>query len=337
MSPSLRARLSHKHGLGLLVNRSGVDVSAIIISLNSKHNLQGCLDSLQKSEWRSVTYEVIVVDNGSTDGTVEFLRNFYPEVRLIANERNTGFCPAGNQGAKAARGRYLLFLNDDIIIIADAIASLVEWIDFHPEAGMIGSRLLNVDGSDQFSSGRTYPSPMNAIFGRKSVLTRLFPRAHWAKKYLLSHQIGRTEPYVVDWLSAAAMLIRTKVFQEIGGLAEDFYYFHEMIICRRCQTAGYSVHLHPRSRIIHYEGAGSGVRTRRVRRKHIERFHVAAFRWYCLHHGIEQYNPLRVVIAAVLAFRAGALIIGDTLKGDAPRLEQGNPDRPDRPEGGVAL
>jgi GT2 family glycosyltransferase len=311
-----------------------VDVSAIIISLNSKHYLEGCLDSLYKSEWRAVTYEIIVVDNGSTDGTIEYLRASHPEVRLIANPRNVGFCPAGNQGAKAAAGRHLLFLNDDIIILDDAIARLVEWIDAHPEAGMIGSRLLNIDGTDQFSSGRTYPSPMNAIFGRKSVLTRMFPRAHWAQKYLLSHQVGGAEPYVVDWLSAAAMMVRADVFHRIGGLAEDFYYLHEMIICRRCQGAGYSVYLHPRSRIIHYEGAGSGVRTRRVRRKHIERFHVAAYRWYCLHHGIGKYNPLRALIGGVLALRAGALIVSDTLKGEGQRLSQSSPDRP---EGGVAL
>ncbi len=306
-----------------------VDVSAIVISLNSKRYLRGCLDTLRQGPWRSVTYEIIVVDNGSTDGSLELLRECYPDVRVLALGRNAGFCPAGNIGAREARGRYLLFLNDDILIRDDAVAQLVEWMDAHPDAGVIGSRLLNIDGSDQFSSGRTYPSPMNALFGRKSVLTRLFPSALWARRYLLSDRVSSTEPYEVDWISAAAMMVRREAFEKSGGLAEDFYYFHEMVICKRCQRAGYSVWLHPRSLIVHYEGAGSGVRTRRVRRKHIERFHLGAYRWYCLHHELGRFHPLRFLAAALLAVRAAALIIADTFK-PGPRAADGT-------EGGVAI
>jgi GT2 family glycosyltransferase len=306
-----------------------VDVSAIVISLNSRRFLRDCLDTLQQGPWRNVTYEVIVADNGSTDGTLEFVRERYPDVRLIEIGRNIGFCPAGNLGAKAAAGRYLLFLNDDILVRDDAIARLVEWMDAHPGAGVIGSRLLNLDGTDQFSSGRTFPSPMNALFGRKSVLTKLFPKAPWARRYLLSDRVDASEPYLVDWVSAAAMMVRREAFEKAGGLAEDFYYFHEMVICSRCQKAGYTVWLDPQSKIVHYEGAGSGVRTRRVRRKHIERFHLAAYRWYCLHHGIGRWHPLRYAAAAVLTARAAALVLLDTLK-RGPRHE-------DRPEGGVAI
>lgn len=306
-----------------------MDVSAIIISLNSKRYLRGCLETLERGPWRRVSYEIIVADNGSMDGTVEMLRAEHPQVRLLAYGRNLGFCPAANRAAREASGRYLLFLNDDILIQDDAIARLVEWMDLHPEAGMIGSRLLNLDGSDQFSSGRTFPSPMNALFGRKSVLTRLFPDAPWARRYLLSDRVDASEPYRVDWLSAAALLVRRETFEQSGGLAEDFYYFHEMVICSRCQKAGYSIWLHPQSKIVHYEGAGSGVRTRRVRRKHIAGFHRAAYRWYCLHHGLGRANPRRWLAAAVLSARAAALIASDSLKP--------GPGKEDRPEGGVAL
>jgi GT2 family glycosyltransferase len=306
-----------------------VDVSAIVISLNSRRFLKDCLDTLQQGPWRNVTYEIIVADNGSTDGTLELLAADYPNVRVLAIGSNIGFCPAGNLAARQAAGRYLLFLNDDILVRDDAIARLVEWMDPHPEAGMIGSRLLNLDGTDQFSSGRTFPSPMNALFGRKSVLTRLFPNAPWARRYLLSDRVNSTEPYPVDWVSAAAMLVRREAFEKSGGLDEDFYYFHEMVICSRCRKAGYTVWLHPLSKIVHYEGAGSGVRTRRVRRKHIERFHRAAYRWYCLHHGLGRFHPLRYAAAAVLAARAAALIAADSLR-PGPRAG-------DRPEGGVPI
>lgn len=311
----------------------GPDITAIVISLNSRRFLRDCLDSLRGAEWGGVTHEVIVVDNGSTDGSQEIVRREHPSVRLIANEANLGFCKASNQGAAAARGRYFLFLNDDILILGDALARLVEFMDAHPEAGLIGSRLLNPDGTDQFSSGRRFPTPANALFGRKSLLTRMFPRARWARAYLLSDKVEAPEPYEVDWISAAAMMVRRDVFAKLGGLAEDFYYFHELVFCGRAMRAGYRVYLDPQSKIIHYEGAGSGVRTRRVRRRHIEHFHVGAFRWFCLHHGIGRYNPLRAPVAAVLFLRAASLIAVDFFRPASPdvatQLKAG------RPEGGI--
>jgi GT2 family glycosyltransferase len=313
---------------------AAVDVSLIAISLNSRAMLIDCIRSIHGAEWRAVTYEIIVVDNASTDGTTAMLAADFPEVRVIANDRNVGFCKAGNQGAAIARGRHLLFLNDDTLMIDDAIAALVEWADAHG-AEMIGSRLLNTDGSDQFSSGRSFTTPAATIFGRKSVLTRLFPNARWARQYLLSDKINSTEPYEVDWLSAAAMMVRRDAFERAGGLAEDFYYFHEQVFCARIKRDGGKVYLHPQSRIIHHEHVGSGVRTRRVRRRHIIAFHAAALKWFCLHHGFGPFHPIRFVAAAALYARATALALLDAVRPEhaatSTQLKAG------RPEGGVAI
>jgi GT2 family glycosyltransferase len=311
-----------------------VDVSLVIISLNSRGFLRDCIGSIDAASWRQVTYEIIVVDNGSTDGTAAMMRAEFPGMRLVANPTNVGYCRAGNQGAAVSRGRHLLFLNDDTLMIDDAIAVLVEWADGHG-AAMIGSRLLNTDGSDQFSSGRRFTTPAAALFGRKSILTRLFPNAPAARRYLMSDQVNSSEPYVVDWLSAAAMMVRRDVFDEAGGLAEDFYYFHEQVFCARVQRAGGRIYLHPRSRIVHHEGVGSGHRTRRVRRRHITAFHSAALRWFCLHHNLGPLNPLRLVAAAALWTRAGLLVAIDALRPErSPRLSGLDSGRP---EGGVAL
>jgi N-acetylglucosaminyl-diphospho-decaprenol L-rhamnosyltransferase len=315
------------------MNSAPVDVSAIIISLNSRRFLADCLASLHNAEWRGHRYEIIVVDNGSSDGTVEMLQRDHPDVHVIGNQNNVGYCKAGNQGADIACGRYLLFLNDDILIIGDALAQLIEFMDATPESGMAGSRLLNLDGSDQFSSGRAFTTPMNAIFSRKSPLTAWFPNARWAKKYLLSDQITGGEPYEVDWLSAAAAMARREAFDASGKLVEHFYYFHEQIICARMQKAGYKIHLLPQSKIIHYEGAGSGRRTRRVRRLHVAKFHKAAYRWYCLHHEIAPRNPLRLGIAGLLAVRAACCIAWEMVKIERPQA----PTEVGRPEGGIPL
>jgi N-acetylglucosaminyl-diphospho-decaprenol L-rhamnosyltransferase len=310
-----------------------IDVSLIIISLNSRRFLTDCLVSIKNSIWRKTTYEIIVVDNGSTDGTLDILASEHHDVQVIANRSNVGFCKAGNQGSEISRGRYVMFLNDDILILDDAFPLLIEFMDAHSNVGMVGSRLLNIDGTDQFSSGRAFPSPLNAVFGRKSVLTRLFPNAPPARRYLLSPQVLGTEPYEVDWLSAAAMLIRREAFYEVKGLAEDFYYFHEMIICDRVQRAGHTVYLHPLSKILHYEGAGSGVRTRRIRTAHVKRFHIAAYRWFCLHHRISKHNPVRLLIGGALAVRAGFLIAVETMRAETEATTK--EIRIGRPEGGI--
>jgi GT2 family glycosyltransferase len=310
-----------------------IDVSAIIISLNSRHFLTDCIRSLQSAEWRGKTFEIIVVDNGSTDGTLEMLRRDHPEVRVVANERNVGYCKAGNQGAEASEARYFLFLNDDILIVEDALPKLVDFMDSNPKAGSVGSRLLNLDGTDQFSSGRSFTRPMNALFSRKSLLTKFFPNSPWARKYLLSDRINGAEPYEVDWLSAAAIMVRPTTFYAAGKLVEDFYYFHEQIFCSRVQKLGFSNYLHPQSKIIHYEGMGSGRRTRRIRRLHVQKFHIAAFKWYCWHAGLGRFHPMRLVIGGLLAVRAGLLIGWEMVKMDhrQPKPSTG------RPEGGVPL
>ena len=311
-----------------------VDVSLIAISLNSRAMLIDCIRSIHAAEWRAITYEIIVVDNASSDGTTAMLVADFPEVRVIANDRNVGFCKAGNQGAAIALGRHLLFLNDDTLMIDDAIAALVEWADAN-DAAMIGSRLLNTDGSDQFSSGRSFTTPAATIFGRKSVLTRLFPKAKWARDYLLSDKINSRDPYEVDWLSAAAMMVRRDAFERAGGLAEDFYYFHEQVFCARLKRNGGKVYLHPQSRIIHHEHVGSGVRTRRVRRRHIMAFHAAALKWFCLHHELGALHPVRLIAGAALFARAVALALVDGARPEqtaaATQLKAG------RPEGGVAV
>jgi N-acetylglucosaminyl-diphospho-decaprenol L-rhamnosyltransferase len=287
------------------------DVAVIIIGRNARDYVKNSLQSLQAAEWKRYSSELIYVDNGSTDGTHEMLREF-PQVRAIFNEQNLGFCKAGNQAVAIAQSRYYFFLNDDTIVLGDAIARLIDLLDTTEGAGVAGARLLYPDMSEQWS-GRRFPTPLNGILGRRSLLTRLFPNSAPVRRYLFKDQIRGEHPFAVDWVSAAAMMVRRETFHKVGGLAEDYYYFHEAVFCRRVARAGWKTYLHPQSRIIHYEGKGSGSRPFGVQRWHVKDFHSGAFRFYCEHHSLGRVHPARWAIAAVMSGRAAILIAGHSL------------------------
>jgi GT2 family glycosyltransferase len=283
------------------------DIAIIIVGLNACRYVRGALASLQRAEWGQYTHELVYVDNGSTDDTVAVVATDFPEVRLITNPSNLGFCRAANQGARSAQSRLYYFLNDDTIVMNDAIPVLIDFMDHNPHAAVVGSRLLNVDGSDQWS-GRTFPSPLNAILGRRSILSRLIPSARPLTDYLCKEQIQRGIPFEADWVSAAALMAEATAFWKVKGFAEDYYYWHEAIFCDRIRIAGKKIYLHPQSRIIHYEGKGSGARPYEVRKRHLIDFHRGAYRCYCEHYRLEPLHPLRALIGAGLLLRALILL-----------------------------
>jgi hypothetical protein len=188
-----------------------IALSVVIVSWNVRELLQRCLESIQASEIQRVTeqpgtpnsgsptsdlqVEIIVVDNGSTDGSVEMVRQNFPDVCLIANEENRGFPAANNQGIDVADGRYILLLNPDTEVLDDALATMVAFADAHPDAAIIGPRLVNPDGTVQ-SSRRRLPTLLTAVFES----TWLEP---WAPRRLLDHYriLDRPDDVIqdVDW------------------------------------------------------------------------------------------------------------------------------------------
>jgi GT2 family glycosyltransferase len=286
----------------------------VIVGRDACHYVLQCVESLVLARWQGLTHRVIYVDNDSRDDTVPRLRQECPQVETILNRDNVGFCRAANQAASVANGRYLLFLNDDTVVDPEAIALLVDFLQATADASAVGSRLLNPDGSDQWS-GRRFPSPLNGLWGRRSYLGRLFPNARPLADYLYKTEVSRGIPFAADWVSAAAFMITTEAFRRAGGFAEDYYYWHEAIICDRVRKSGGAVYLHPRSLVVHFEGRGSGTRTPRIRRWHIANFHLGAYRCYCEHHALGPLSPRRWFAAVALASRALALLAATWVEG----------------------
>lgn len=215
-------------------------ISIIIVSWNTKLLLRDCLKSL-KGNW-----EVIVVDNGSTDGSVQMLQKEFPKVKLIRNQKNLGFGAANNQGIKVADGDYLLLLNSDTVVKNDAPLKMADFLSKNPKAGVVGCRLLNPDGSLQPSAG---PFPSLRV-----ALVMLFLE-HWFKNLVRTSFPKTTE---VDWVMGAALMIRREVLKKAGMMDEGiFMYMDEVEWCYRIKKAGFKVFFSPEASIIHFFGGSS--------------------------------------------------------------------------------
>ncbi len=236
------------HGIGSSARASEThpDVSVVVVNWNTARMLQRCLASLE-TERGTAGLEVIVVDNGSTDGSQDLVLKTFPEAQLIANRENRGFSIANNQGVAASVARYVFLLNSDTEVEAGSMRALIDYGDANPSAGIVGPQLLNFDGSLQ-PSGRGFPTPLSTVamlFGLDRLMSR--PRYRTRRDYSM--------PAVVDEVSGAAMLVRREAIERVGGLDESFAWGYEDVdLCRRVQRAGWSVHYFPGAKIRHEWG-----------------------------------------------------------------------------------
>lgn len=226
-----------------------MDVSVIIVSYNTKQLLDDCLSSVIRSLKKSgLKWEIIVVDNVSTDGTRQMLNKKYPRVRTIFNRRNAGFGKGNNQGIRKAKGEYILLLNSDTVVLNNAIGKLVAFGHQHPSS-FIGPKLLNTDGTPQTSCGPFFSLPV--IFAALFLKGDTIGLTRWSPE-----RVRR-----VDWVSGACMLAPKKVFD--NGLLFDeniFMYMEEIDLLMRARDRGVTTFFYPRSHIIHHGAASSADR-----------------------------------------------------------------------------
>ncbi len=228
-----------------------ITLSVIIVSYNVRYYLEQCLRSVRQAA-RGLDVEILVVDNNSSDGSVEYLEPLFREVRFIKSEVNLGFSKANNLAAGMAKGQYLLFLNPDTIVSENAFADCISFMDSHPGAGITGVCMLNRDGSFAPESRRAVPTPFVA-FCKMSGLCALFPKSRVFGKYYLGH-LDRTEENRIEVVSGAYMFVRREAFERVGGFDETFFMYGEDVdLSYRILKSGYENWYIP-VRILHYKG-----------------------------------------------------------------------------------
>jgi len=234
-----------------------IGLSILIISWNTKEFLLSCIRAVSETEGR-ISREIIVIDNGSQDGSVSEVKRVFPSVHVIQNEENLGFSKAVNQGLQEASGRYVLLLNPDTQVKHGAIEQLVSFMEGCPDAGVAGAQLLNDDGSKQ-NSIANFPSLTTELLN-KSLLRWLFPKKFPGKER------NYPEPVEVDSVIGACVMVRRTALEQVGLLDEDYFLFlEETDWCYRMKRAGWKVYHVPQAEVYHFQGKSAGTARKRAR------------------------------------------------------------------------
>ena len=249
----LRRLLVYQHQVVSLASYRGerLLLSIIIVNYNVKYYLEQCLEAVRRAA-QGLQVEVFVVDNLSTDGSIDYLRGRFPEVTFVENRENVGFSRANNQAIRMSQGRYVLLLNPDTIVAEDTLARFVAFMEAHPEAGGAGAYMLNVDGTFAPESRRGLPTPFVAMC-KMTGLAALFPKSRLLGRYYMRY-LDENEVNEIEVISGAYMMLRREALDKVGLLDEDFFMYGEDIdLSYRILQGGYKNYFLP-ARMLHYKG-----------------------------------------------------------------------------------
>lgn len=282
-------------------------LSIIIVTYNNESLIKETLSSIEKSypkETTSGVYEILVVDNASTDATVAEITSYKKNssirfLSLLASKTNDGFSKANNKGVVKAKGEYLLFLNPDTIMRPHTLAVLLDFLKTHPDTGAVTCKLELPNGGIDEASHRGFPTPWNG-FTHFSGLEKLFPKSHLFAGYIQGWKDLDTI-HTVDAIVGAFMMMPRKVGEKVGWWDEDYFFYGEDLdLCYRIKKAGYNIYYVPTVSIIHIGGVSSGIKKHSQNitsadnktRKNVQHHRFEAMRIFYTKHHMPNNHPL---------------------------------------------
>jgi GT2 family glycosyltransferase len=260
-------------------------IDLVIVNYNSTELLHDCLASI-KSSCNGSRPNVVVTDNGSKE-PIEYIRKTYSDITIVRNRENIGFSRAINAILSSTDAPYIVLLNPDTIVLTDHfLESIAAFMDVHPDVGILGPGVLDPDGCTQ-GSARSFPRFHSLLFGRRSLLTKIFPQSRLASANILSKNANNTEPLEVDWVSGACMVIRRRSVQQVGMMDDRFFmYWEDVDWCKRMWDRGWKVMYWPAVKIMHHVGGSSESRVFRS----VLAFHKSALLYFNKH--VKKYRSL---------------------------------------------
>lgn len=276
-------------------NDKAVDLTISIVNHSNRELLEQCLHSIFENTVRT-SIEVFVVDNASSDGSTQLIKEEFPQVNLLINKVVLGFSANHNQVLRKAAGRYSLVLNEDTIVLPEALDKMVELMDTHPQAGAVGCKILNQHGEVQNSCFDFYN--LRSVF----LDYCLFPGGLIKNRFL-----GVNEPQhlahgeKVDWLLGACILLRGDALKEVGLLDDSFFmYSEEVDWCYRAKQQGWEVLFTPNAQIIHYGGQA----TRKQEQPVLPQLYLSRYQFFQKHYGQYSSYLLKTLISMATAWNS---------------------------------
>jgi len=273
-----------------------VDVSIIIVAWNVRQLVYDCLKSVYE-QTKTIDFEVIYVDNASEDGSVEMVKEHFSDVRIIENDENKGFIKANNQGIEVSKGRYVLLLNSDTILLSNAIEKTVEFADANPEAAVVGCKVLNPDRTLQRTCFM-YPSILNTFLAA-TYLYKIFPKSRFFGRERMTWW-DFDEPREVETICGCFSLVRKEAIDQVGLMDERYFvYGDDPDWCYRFKKNGWKVMYTPDAQIIHYGGQTTG----QMRREFRLQLHGSELIFMRLHKSKLAFLLVRILTALFLFLR----------------------------------
>lgn len=294
-------------------SKSIPDVSVVIVSYNTRQLTIECVQSIL-DQAQSASVEVIVADNASSDGSAEALRIAFPNITVVANERNLGFAGANNVGIRLATGRYVLLLNPDTLILDHAIDRMVDYMDARPDIGCAGCQVWFDETSMQRTCFR-FPSP-TALFLAYAGLQGAFPDSRWLCGQWMPDWDRRSERDV-DVVSGMFMFIRRETLEQVGLMDDDYFiYAEEADWCYRAWKKGWRCTFTPIAKIVHREGGGKS--TTQVRKRMYVQMQKSLLLFHRKNLGLLSFLRAKAIVSVLMVIR----LVGSTLLRFSPKRDR---------------
>ncbi|MFQ5862621.1 MAG: glycosyltransferase family 2 protein [Candidatus Brocadiales bacterium] len=275
------------------------ELSVVIVNWNTRDLLEDCLASLYKTV-RNLSFDVYVVDNGSTDGSVETLREKFPEVRLTRNKENRGFTMANNQALRGIQTPYVFLLNTDTVLLEGTVEGMVSFLNTHPDVAIVAPQFINRDGSKQ-NTFDNFPSLTTELLN-KSLLRICFPGRYPSKR------VDYKEPLEVESVLFAGVILRQDVFRQVGFFDEDYFvYLEDSDTCFRIKKAGWRCFYLPNLQMYHFGGGGTKGKSRTNRANSVIEYYRSLYKFFRKNRSATEYliikllKPLRLTVSLVLS------------------------------------
>jgi GT2 family glycosyltransferase len=270
-------------------------VAAVLVNYNSGTELRRALESIEREA--SGSWEAVVVDNASTDGSEAAALDF-PPVRLVRNRDNVGFARGVNQAVTQCHAGRILVMNPDCQLMPGSLSPLMAILDGDAKCAIAAPRILDPDGSPQ-GNARGDPDMLTGLFGRTSSLRRTLPGLEVARRNVVDGT-RNDESIGVDWVSGACMLARREAMASVGGFDERYFmYWEDADLCRRLRERGYTIRYVPTAAAVHRVGHSS----RTARAQSVRAFHDSAYLYYSTHVAPSPLNPKRWIARGLLTMR----------------------------------